>query len=155
MRNTPAENTMPPITLEGIEQICRERAETSHPAEAFLIGDPSVVNCLLAAYCTFLEEGENLRWPGLVLLGATFNLSWGFSTVDVVARRDGSRIFEPPSRPFEEHALSSTSGYRFCPVDSKELPRMLHELANVRKGLASSKESSSGSLNTEVIVVDV
>jgi hypothetical protein len=155
MRDAVAENTISPITLEGIEQICQERAETSHPVEAFLIRDTSVENCLLAAYSAFLEKGENLRWPGRPLLGATFNLNWGFSTVDLVARRDGSKIFDPHSRPFEEHALSSTSGYRFCPVDSKELPRMLQELADIRKALASWKESSSGSLNTEVIVVDL
>ncbi|MFZ1014676.1 MAG: hypothetical protein WAN28_15135, partial [Terracidiphilus sp.] len=70
MRNALVESRMPPITLAGIEKICRERAETPNPSEAFLISDPSVENCLLAAYTTFLERGENLRWPGLPLLGA-------------------------------------------------------------------------------------
>jgi len=155
MRNAIAENTVPPITLAGIERICRERAETSHPAEAFLIRDTSVENCLLAAYITFLERGEDLRWPGLPLLGATFNLSWGFSTVDVVARRDGSKIFEPPSRPFEEFALSDTSGYRFCPVEIEELPKVLQELANIRKEVGCLKERGSSGLNTDVIVADL
>lgn len=143
------------ITVAEIETICKIRSELSEPPQAFLISVDSMRNSLLAVRTEFLGNGEGLSWPGLPFLGATFDLSWGYAFVDVSKCEDGDAEFKQPSCRFEDSAVGDTWGYRFCPIDANQIPKMIHELGHIRIELSKPKARSAAQLSMPVTITDL
>ena len=143
------------LTSAEIESICQNRSESQDPPQAFVISSARMWNSLLAVRTDFLDEGEGLPWPGLSLLGATFNLDWGYAFVDVETGPDGQSRFEQPSCRFEDSATGDMSGYRLCPVDNSEIIQTIDEFAQIRKKLSEPRGSNPRRAASQVIVADL
>ena len=144
-----------PLTTSEIRKICQHQSEIPNPPQAFLISADSMQNSLLAVRTDFLDDGEGLPWPGMPLLGATFSLDWGYAFVDVSKNTNVSAKFEQPACRFEDAAVGDTWGYRLCPVDDRELPKILDELAYIRNELSQRAASASRQSKTQIIVADL
>jgi hypothetical protein len=118
-----------------IERICRERSEEEAPPEVFMVSSEAIAGHLLAIGMEFLEEGQQLRCPGLPLAGAAFDPSWGFSQAEVGTRRDGSIEFRLPSIHPERLSRGDIYGYRLCILGNHEVPEVIGQLAHIRAEL--------------------
>lgn len=132
-----------PLIEKEIERICQYRSELSDPPQAFLISTDSTQNSLLAVRADFLDCGEGLSWPDMPLLGAAFNLDWGYAFVDVITASNGLVRFEQPSCRFEYSAKGDTWGYRFCPVENCEISKLINQLSDIRKRLSEPRVIAS------------
>jgi hypothetical protein len=144
-----------PLTRKDIEQICQNRSELAFPPQAFLICADSTQNSLLAVSIDFLDGGEGLPWPGIPLLGATLNLDWGYAFVHVINEPNGLVRFEQPSCRFEDSAVGDVWGYRFYPVDNREIPKLLNEFASIRSELSERRTCASRPLTPRLVVTDL
>jgi hypothetical protein len=140
------------LSSSEIEKICRERSELPRPPQAFLLSASSSKNSLLAVETEFLNEGEGLRWPGLPLLEATFDLDWGYAFIDVGNCPDGSTEFQQPSGRFEDFAVGDTCGYRLCPLENSEIPKLLAELSNIRDELSQGRARAPKHVSNQVTI---
>ena len=143
------------VTSAEIESICQSRSESENPPQAFVISSAGMKNSLLAVRTDFLDEGECLPWPGLSLLGATFNLDWGYAFVDVKTDVDGQCRFKQPSCRFEDSATGDTSGYRLCPIDDREMIQTIDELAQIRKKVSEPRRTAPRRVASQVIVANL
>jgi len=144
-----------PITWSKIKRICQDRGESQEPPQAFLVSTSCTQNSLLAVRTDFLDRGEGLPWPGLPLLGATFDLDWGYAYVDVQIRADGATVFEQPFGRFEDSETGDIYGYRFCPVDDSGLPQTIRELGRIRKELTRREPRPKGLSCDGITVTDL
>jgi len=144
-----------PLKFMEIEEICQKRGDLPTPPQAFLISSGSMRNSLLAVRADFLDQGESLSWPGLLLLGATFDLDWGYAFVEVNTRVDGFAEFEQPSCRFEDSAAGDTWGYRLCPVENHMIPTILSELAHIRNELSKPRKGSSNHQSAEIMITNL
>ena len=122
-----------------IEDICRQKSDLDEPPQAFLISESSTQNALLAISLDFLSEGADLSWPGLPLLGATFDLDWGFASASINNPVDGLAEFIPQFYRAGDSESGGTFGYRFCPTEYREMPRVISELAYIRHRLSEPR----------------
>jgi hypothetical protein len=141
------------LTIPEIEKICTDCSELPDPPQAFLVSASSSRNSLLAVGTEFLNEGEGLQWPGLPLLGATFDLDWGYAFIDLKNRSDGSLEFQQPSGRFEDFAVGDTCGYRLYPLDNQEIPTLLCELSKIRNELSERRTRAAEHVPNEFAVL--
>jgi hypothetical protein len=123
-----------------IERFCREVSEGAHPPEAFLVTSKAIAGALLGVSLEFLEQGQLMPWPGVPLVGATFDPDWGFARAVIGFDHDGSADFRLPPGPFDTEGDHDTYGYRMCPIHNNEIPEAIKHLAHIRAELAKPRQ---------------
>ena len=138
-----------------IEGICRKYSEEAHPPEVFLVNSRSIGNALLVVSLEFLERGQLLPCPGLPLVGAAFDPDWGFANAVIDLHRDGTADFRLPPGPFDTVGDSNTYGYRLCPIDNHQIPKVIQHLAHIRAELAKPTQQPGKTPGIEVMVTQL
>lgn len=138
-----------------VERICRECSEEACPPEVFLVNCKSIGNALLGVRLEYLEQGQLLLWPGLPLVGATFDLDWGFASAVIGLGRDGSTDFRSPEGLFDVAGDRDTFGYRLCPIDDHEIQEAIEQIAQIRAELAKPRQQHRKKLGIEVTVTQL
>jgi hypothetical protein len=135
-----------------IERICQERSEEAKPPEVFLLSCRSLANSLLAVNVEFLEKGQLVPYPRLPLFGEAFDPDWGFARAEIKLHGAGPAEFQvPPGHP-DTFTNGSTWGYRVCPIDSREIPDTIAQLAHIRAELAKPRQRPSERAGSEITV---
>jgi hypothetical protein len=142
-------------TNADIERICQERSEQEKPPQAFIISGVLIRNSLLAMRRDFLDEGQGLGWPRRQLLGATFDPDWGFAFAELNVRTDADTEFAAPSCRFEDSAIGDTWGYRLCPMEDREIPEVIGQVAQIRRELSKPRETVRNGKPFEILITDV
>jgi hypothetical protein len=135
-----------------IQRICRRCSERDDPPEVFLLSGDSIGNSLLVVSAEFLSEGQLLACPGLPLAGAAFDPDWGFARVEIDSHIVGSGEFRLPAGRFEDYRDGDIWGYRMCPIDNHELPRVIRQLACIRETLAKPRQPSISGTGVGAVV---
>jgi hypothetical protein len=138
-----------------IEGICRKCSDAAQPPDVFLVSSKSIGNALLAVSLTFLEAGQLLPCPGLPLIGAAFDLDWGFASAVIGLNRDGMADFRLPAGPFDIEGERDTYGYRLCPMDNHEIPEAIGQLAHVRAELARPRQQPGKKPGSKITVTQL
>src|SRR5579859_7525996 len=116
----------------SVEEICRKCSEDQQPPEAFLVASISTANQLLGVSLPFLEQGQSLPCPGLPLVGAAFDPTWGFAEATVGKCEGRLADFRAPISRFDMGEHGDTYGYRLCPIDVEQIPVAIGQLARIR-----------------------
>jgi hypothetical protein len=125
-----------------IQRVCRECSEEVNPPDVFLVTSESMGGALLGVSVMFLERGQFLPWPGLPLVGATFDPDWGFARAVTCLDRDGAGDFQLLPTPFDSEGDRNSYGYRLCPIENREIPLAIRQLEHIRAELAKPKRRS-------------
>lgn len=123
-------------SFADVQRICRERSTDETPPEVFLLSGPTFANSLLSLSSEFLSQGQQLRCPGLPLVGSVFGPDWGFARIEINLSKVGSYGFEFPSGHPDTYTNGDIWGFRFCPIDHHEIPELLGQLVRIRAELA-------------------
>jgi hypothetical protein len=138
-----------------IERICQESSELEKPPSVLLVSSRSIGNSLLAVRVEFLEDGQLLAWPGMQLVGATFDPDWGLTRVEFEMLQENLGEFQVPHGPPDTFTNGDTWGYRLCPIDSHEIPDVIRQLAQLRVELAKPRQRSKDQKGVKVSVTDL
>ena len=119
---------------EEIGLLCKTLSESADNPQVVLISSDRCVNKLLAIRLLFLETGQTLDCPGLPLIGAAFNPTWGFAEAASVQEPGDSR-FEAPLNRNDLGEVGDVHGFRFCPISEDEIPTVISQLKQIKAAL--------------------
>ena len=135
-----------------VEKICREFAEDQEPPEAFLVASNSIASQLLGVSLTFLERGQLIPCPGMPLVGAAFDPTWGFAEAAIERHEGGLADFRAPISRYDMGEHGDTYGYRLYPIDVGQIPEAIGQLAQIRAELDKVSCESKRKFVARVIV---
>lgn len=133
------------LSTAEINLICQQASEQEPPIPVILINGKSLQNSLLAVNLEFLESGQSLPWPGMELIGATFDPNWGFSCVEIRSNASNASEFVTPSRYADYGIVGDMCGYRLCPIERDEISTVIEDIQKIRNRLSTLAERSYGS----------
>jgi len=122
-----------------VEKICREFSEDQEPPEAFLVASNSMATQLLGVSLAFLEQGQLIPCPGMPLVGAAFDPTWGFAEAVIERHGGGLTDFRAPISRYDMGEHGDTYGYRLCPIDVGQIPEAIGQLAQIRAELDKAR----------------